>query len=134
MADKGRSSRRARVTQAIRDNLAEMLRTGIKDPRVRDAGIISVNNVELNRDMGIAQVFVSFLSADDPAIERAMDGLKAAAGFLRGPLGRRMNLARTPELRFVLDGSPEFAARLSAIVHEDEARAEEVKSDGDGED
>ena len=115
------SPRRARIAQAIRTNLTEMLARDIKDPRVHSAGLVTLHLVELNRDMSVARIYVSFTL--EAGVDRAMTGLGAAAGFLRGPLGRRLGLARPPELRFVHDTSPEFAARLSDIVREDQDRA-----------
>lgn len=115
------SPRRARVAQAMRNHLAEMLVTGtVHDPRVNKVGLIGVNHVELNQDMSSARVWVSFLVDDQTAIADAMRGLEAAAGFLRGPLARRMNLKRAPQLRFVHDQSPEFLQRLAQIREEDE--------------
>ncbi len=113
--------RRARVAQAMRNHLAEMLVTGtVHDPRVNKVGLIGVNHVELNQDMSSARVWVSFLVDDQAVIADAMRGLEAAAGFLRGPLARRMNLKRAPQLRFVHDQSPEFLQRLAQIREEDE--------------
>jgi ribosome-binding factor A len=122
MSDPGGNPRRARVAQTMRDLLAQMIDRDIKDPRARAAGLVSVNHVELNRDMSSARVYVSFFTADERAIAEAVRGLQAAARFLRGPLARKMNLARAPELRFVHDPSQEFVNRLSALVREDEAR------------
>ncbi len=132
MSEGGQGPRRKRVAQAILTNIAEMLAREVKDPRVHAAGLVSIHKVELNRDMSVARVYVSFFT--DTGVDRAMAGLNAVAKFLRGPLGRRLKLARTPELRFMHDTSPRFAEHLSEIVAEDEARAEEADRDGDGED
>jgi ribosome-binding factor A len=114
--------RRVRIERAIRTNLTEMLEREVKDPRVHAAGLVTIQLVELNRDLSVARVYVSF--SLEQAVDQAMAGLRAAAGYLRGPLGRRLRLARPPELRFVHDTSPEFAARLSDIVREDRERAQ----------
>ncbi len=125
------NSRRARVVQAIRTNLTEMLEREVKDPRVHGAGIVTINQVELNRDMSVARIYVSFTEVERAA--RAMEGLAAVAGFLRGPLGRRLHLARSPELRFQLDTSPEFSSKLSDIVREDRERAAAAGREDDDE-
>ena len=116
--------RRVRVSQSIRDALSEMLPREVKDPRVSAAGLIGVNHVELNSDMSIARVYVSFLGDDEKVIARAMEGLTRAQGFLRGPLGRHLKLARCPRLRFVRDESPDFHQRLRDIIVDDDQRAE----------
>ena len=127
-------ARRARVIQAIRDHLSEMVTREVKDPRVRDAGVVTVHNVDLNGDMSVAIVYVSFYGAAPEATQHGFAGLCAAAGYLRGPLARRMNLARAPALRFVLDTSPEFTARLAEIRQQDRQRAHQHQDDDSDDD
>lgn len=116
--------RRNRISRAIRDELAQSLWSDVKDPRVQAVGAvnISVNTVELNSDMSVARVFVSFIGVDEKQIESALRGLNAASRYLRGPLGRKLKLGRTPELRFVLDTGPDFCQKISDIVSDDEKR------------
>ena len=118
----GGNPRRARVAQTIRLHLSEMIHRELKDPRLAGVALISVNKVELNRDMSQARVFVGFPGAGEAEAEEATRALVAGAKRLRGPLGRRMNLARAPQLRFERDTSDEFAHRLTEIVREDEQR------------
>lgn len=124
----GQGTRRQRVANTMRDVLNELIAREVKDPRVHGAGLVSVSQVELNRDLSVAWVYVSFLSGpggddtDQAAVERALAGLKAAAGFLRGPIGRRMRLQRAPELRFARDIRAAFGQRMGEILHDDEQR------------
>ena len=124
--------RRPRVAQAMRDVLAPMLDREIKDPRVRAAGFASINHIELNRDMSVARIYVSFVGpADESEVirDRAMAALQASAGFLRGPVGRALRLRHAPELRFLYDDSPAFGQRISALVR-DEGPGQDGVSDG----
>jgi ribosome-binding factor A len=116
------SGRRVRVEQALRDTLAEMIDREVKDPRVKGAGLVTVQRVELNADLSVARVYVSVFG-DDITAKKAMAGLAAAGTFLRGPLGRKLHLQRPPELRFVRDESPEIVRHLAEIVRDDQARA-----------
>src|SRR5688572_26632853 len=114
----GGNTRRVRVAQAMRDLMAEMLDREVKDPRVKSAGLVSINHVELNADMSVARVLVSFLGPaehDARIRDRAMAGLEAASGFLRGPVARRLGLRRAPILRFVQDDSGAFGQRLTDL-------------------
>jgi ribosome-binding factor A len=113
----------------MRDVLSSLISREVHDPRVQQAGLVSVNHVELNRDMSVAHVYVAFLGASEEAGERATEALQHAAGFLRGPLGRELRLQRAPELRFVHDQSGEFGVRLSQVVREDQARRDESEGD-----
>lgn len=114
--------RKERVESAIREVLAELIAREVKDPRVHAAGMLGVSKVECTQDLSVAKVWIS-LYADDKVAKKAIDGLTAAAGFLRGPLGRRLNLVRPPELRFARDITAEMAIKLRGIVQEDEAKA-----------
>jgi ribosome-binding factor A len=120
-AERGGGPRKARLEAAIRDHLAELIRE-VKDPRVANAGVIGITHVDLNADLSVARVAVSFVGADPPRIERALAGLEAAAGFLRGPLGRRLAVGRSPRLRFERDPTAEVSAELAAIVRADQAK------------
>jgi ribosome-binding factor A len=116
------AGRKARVEQGLRDTLAEMIAREVKDPRVKAAGLVSVTRVECNVDLSVARVYVSIYGADAVA-DKAVAGLAAAAGFLRGPAGRALGLAHPPELRFLRDVTPEVSLQLAEIVRDDEERA-----------
>jgi ribosome-binding factor A len=118
----GGSSRKARVEHGIRDTLTEMIAADIKDPRVHEPKLLTLSRVELNVDMSVARCYVSIVG-DDATADAALEGLRKAAGFLRGPLGRRLGLQRAPELRFMMDPSLDVSEKLAAIVREDEERA-----------
>jgi ribosome-binding factor A len=120
------AGRKAKVEQALRDTLAEMIPREVKDPRVRAAGLVSVTRVECNVDLSVARVYVSVYGGKDDAIQAAVTGLQAAAGFLRGPTGRALNLRHPPELRFYRDQTAQVGLDLAAIVREDEAKAREA--------
>ena len=118
----GGNPRKPRVAQAIREALGDLIRSELNDPRVARAGFVSINHVELNKDMGLAHVYVAFYGGDDAAGEPAVVVLNKAAGKLRGPLGRALSLQRAPEIRFLHDQSSEFGVRLSQIIRDDELR------------
>jgi ribosome-binding factor A len=120
----GQGTRQQRVANAMRELLTELIAREVKDPRVHAAGMVSVSQVDLNRDLSVARVYVSFIggAGDEQAEDRALAALQAAAGFLRGPVGRRMRLQRAPELRFARDPRAEFGQRIREILIEDEQR------------
>ena len=116
------SARKARVEHGLRDALQEMIAADVRDPRVHAPTMLTVAKVELNVDMSVAHCYVSIV-ADDATADAALEGLKKAAGFLRGPIGRRLGLQRAPELRFLADPSVDMSEKLARIVREDEDRA-----------
>jgi ribosome-binding factor A len=131
-ANKG-FSRKDRVNEQIRRELAELIRTEIKDPRI---GMVSLTAVEITADYAHAKVFYTTLADAEtrPLIEA---GLKRASGFLRRELGRLVRIHTTPELHFVFDGSLERGSNLSKLIDEavliHAADSEEVAKDDNAE-
>lgn len=114
-----------RVNEQIRRELAELLHTEIKDPRV---GMVSVTEVEVSADYAHAKVFFSTLAEGDRLAE-IQHGLKQASGFLRRELGRRIRIHTTPELHFVHDRSMEHGASLSRLIDEASQLSDQTPED-----
>src|SRR5260221_13865465 len=77
--------------------------------------MITLTGVEVSPDLAYAKVFFTTL-ADAKSLKSIEAGLERAAGFLRAPLGKRLRLRGTPEIRFKHDGSVERGGRLSQLV------------------
>lgn len=116
------SARKARVEHALKEALQSAITHDVKDPRVRAATLLTVNKVELNVDLSVANVYISVVG-DEATADGVIAGLQKAAGFLRGPIGRELNLQHAPELRFSHDVSIDMSEKLAAIVKEDQERA-----------
>ena len=112
-ANKG-FSRRDRVSEQIRRELAELIRTELKDPRV---GMVSITSVEVSADYAHAKIFFSSMAGREH-LPSVLTGLQKAAGFLRRELGRRITIHSTPQLHFVFDESLERGADLSRLIEE----------------
>ena len=93
-----------------------MLMSGIKDDRV-GSGMVSVTDVEVSGDLQHAKIFVSIYGSDAAKTE-TMAGLKAATGFVRGELGHRLQLRRTPEILFREDRSVERGTRVLSLINQ----------------
>ena len=122
------AQRKARVEHALKEALQAAITNDVKDPRVRSATLVTIAKVELNVDLAVANIYVSVIG-DDAVADGVIKGLAKAAGFLRGPIGRELNLQHAPELRFMLDVSIDMSAKLHAIVREDEEKAKAAGRD-----
>lgn len=114
-AAKGPSQRQLRVGEILRHALADLLtRTDIADPEL-EGRYITVTEVKTSPDLRHATVFVRPFGADEdgPAIVKA---LSRHQRFLRGELGRRIDLKFTPDLAFRLDESFDEAERIDALL------------------
>ena len=117
-------SRKDRVSEQIRRELAELIRTELKDPRV---GMISLTAVELTPDYAHAKVFFATLNSDH--LEEIERGLKRSAGFLRRELGKRIHIHTLPELHFVYDNSIERGASMSLLIDQANALSDQTPED-----
>lgn len=113
------SRRVERVAALIRREMSELLISGIKDERVQH-GMVSVTSVEVAGDLQHCKVFVSIFGSDADR-EQAMAGLQAAATYVKGELGRRLKLRRTPEVVFVLDRGLEKGNTVLGLLQQLEA-------------
>lgn len=108
------SKRLARLNEQLKREISGLLRTQVRDPRV---GLVSVTGVEVAADLGSARVFVRMLGSEAERVA-SLEGLAAAAPFLRKTLGQELHVRRVPELRFQEDRSFEQAQRIERILHE----------------
>ncbi len=123
-------SRSDRVCEQIRRDLAEIIRSELKDPRI---GMISLTSVELTPDYAHAKIY--FTTLDTSHLPEIQVGLRRASGFMRRELGRRVRIHTLPELHFIHDDSLERGASLSKLIDEASAlsRASEEQEPGAGE-
>ncbi|HVY07238.1 MAG TPA: 30S ribosome-binding factor RbfA [Burkholderiales bacterium] len=105
-------SRLGKIADQVQKDLAELVRTELKDPRV---GMITLTGVEMSSDHKHAKIFFTTLGGADAAA-LADIGLKRASGFLRSQLARGLKLRVVPELHFVYDESVERGMRLSKLI------------------
>ena len=107
-------SRKDRVCEQIRRDLAELIFREIKDPRI---GMVSLTAVEVTPDYAHAKVYFSTLLGEEnlPSI---LEGLQQSSGFLRHELGKRIRIHTIPELQFIYDESLVRGAQLSRLIDE----------------
>ena len=103
--------RAERVGQAMQEELSQMLLRDLKDPRI---GRATITRVRVTDDLRHARAFVAV--AGDPAAQaRALEGLRSAAGFVRGELARRLNLRYAPDIVFEADETLDEMQRLGEL-------------------
>ncbi|WP_299787010.1 30S ribosome-binding factor RbfA [uncultured Shewanella sp.] len=106
-------SRTRRIAQQLQQELAQVLQRDIKDPRI---GMVTVNDVDVSRDLSYAKVFVTFFEEDKEVVEEKLEALSSASGYIRSLVAGRMKLRVMPELRFVYDSSLVEGMRMSNLV------------------
>ena len=105
---------RARINDAVRDLLADLLQTRLQDPRLRE---VTVTAVEVTQDLSLATVYFSVLGDEDRR-RLARRGLERVSGLLRREIARRLRLRNAPELRYEFDDSLERGQRIETLLRE----------------
>ncbi len=105
--------RSSRVSSQMQKELAIILQQGMKDPRI---GFITVNEVELSKDLSSAKVFITALGADEQGQKENLKLLNEAAPYIRSEVGKRMRLRCVPYIKFHYDTSFENGMRVSELL------------------
>ncbi len=105
-------SRTSRIADQMQRDLAQVIRTEVKDPRV---GLVTIQSIDVSPDYAHAKVFITQLG-DAKNAKSCTDALNHAAGFLRHQLAERLGLRTMPALRFVYDESVERGIQISTLI------------------
>ena len=120
-------ARGLRVADQIQRDLAEIVAYGLKDPRV---GMVTITEVQITPDYAHAKVFFTMLKDDAVTVKNTVDGLTAAAGFIRNQLGKRLHIHTLPMLHFVHDTSTSRGMEMSLLIDQANAsRAADAEPD-----
>ena len=111
-----------RVNSLIREEISDLLRREIKDPRL--SNFVAITEVVTSPDLKHATIFVSNLSGEERKQE-TIHALSAAAGFLHHELTKRLDMRQVPDLHFQWDDSIERGERLLRLM--DEVATDEEK-------
>jgi ribosome-binding factor A len=108
------SIRVERVRELLKRELGEIIR---RELPLSEAGLITVNDVEISNDLQIATVYVGVVG-NEKERENALTLLEQSRKRLQALVGRAVVLKYTPQLRFVLDDSVERGNRVLRIIEE----------------
>ncbi|TIC83154.1 30S ribosome-binding factor RbfA [Crenobacter intestini] len=106
-------SRADRMADQIQRDLAELIRAGLKDPRV---GFVTITSVEVTRDYSHAKIYYTVMQEDKRALTQEI--LDHSAGYLRSELARGLKVFTVPQLHFVYDESIERGVHMSRLIDE----------------
>ena len=106
--------------------LAAILQSGVKDPRL---GFVTVNSVELSRDLAVAKVYFTVLGKLCDEVEKNREIIDRSVPFIRRELAKRMRIRVLPELRFLYDQSLESGMRIDRLLDESLAPTDKGQDD-----
>ena len=109
------SIKNTRINGEVQKELARIISNDIKDPRI--AQFTSVTAVEVAPDLKTMKAWISVLG-DEEALDRTMQGLRSAEGFIRHELAVSVNLRNTPEITFITDDSIAYGIDMIKKIDE----------------
>ncbi len=112
MEKRAQKYHRERLGEALREEIETIVEGELGDPRI---GLATVTSVEMADDGRSARVMVAVQGSDEEC-QRSMEGLEAAAAFIRHEVADRLQLRRAPELFFLLDRSEKYSARIDELL------------------
>jgi ribosome-binding factor A len=112
--------RTERIGAELQRDLAGIMRSEVKDPRLK---LVTIQEVRVSRDLSHAKVYFTCFPADEDGSEQAKLLNGRIAGFLRGRLARRVRMRAVPELHFVHDESIAQGEHLSQLIEDAVASA-----------
>jgi ribosome-binding factor A len=112
--------RSERLAEEIRQQVARMIASDLKDPRL---GFVTVTRVELAHDLEHARVHVGVLGSEAER-EKSLAALRQASGFVRRELGKRLRIRHTPEIDFRYDKGLDATDRVARLLEAERLRSE----------
>ncbi len=109
------AKRNYRLAGEIKRDLTDIFAHEIRDPHIDS--LVSVTDIEVSNDCSFARVYVSKLGSQAER-EALLQSLEKANGFIRSLLSQRLQIRKVPELRFYLDNSLEYGAKIEQILGE----------------
>ncbi|MGP1455240.1 MAG: 30S ribosome-binding factor RbfA [Treponema sp.] len=95
--------RLTKLAEQIRQEISQLIFSGkIKDPRV--SNFLSINRVEVSRDLAYAKIYVSSFM-DNHKTKQGVRGLENASGFIRTTLAKKLHIHQCPQFTFIYDES-----------------------------
>jgi ribosome-binding factor A len=108
------SLRLQRVRELLKREIGEVIR---REVPVHEAGLVTVNDVDVAGDLHSAVVFISILGTAEQQ-KRGLTLLARHRKRIQGLVGRAVVLKYTPTLRFVIDDSVVRGNRVLDIIEE----------------
>lgn len=126
-----RTMRPERLGKLLVEEISDILRTRVKDPRV---GFVTITGVVMTPDLRIAKVYFSVLGNEEER-SKSIQALESARTFIQSEVGSRIRLRFNPELHFHQDTSLEYGARIESLLARIHAqdRSKDISKDINGE-
>ncbi|CCH01560.1 ribosome-binding factor A [Fibrella aestuarina BUZ 2] len=107
------SKRQQKVARQLQKDLSEIFQREL--PHAFNGAFITVTNVRVSPDLGIARVYLSFLAAKNKQL--LLEAVEEKGRSIRQLLGERVRhqLRIVPDLQFYIDDTAEYADKMDKL-------------------
>ena len=108
------NTRPERVKELLKEEISEIIRREIKDPRL---GFVTITDAEVTKDLRHAKVYISVLG-DEKQKAESFSVLQRAKRFIRTEFGHRVSMKVLPEIVFEFDTATEHGIRIFELLEQ----------------
>ncbi|MBO5773008.1 MAG: 30S ribosome-binding factor RbfA [Clostridia bacterium] len=105
-----------KLNSEFRKEIDNCLRTKFKHPDLTE--MFTVLDVECDRLLIGARVYISIFSTDKVRAEKTFKALCTGEPFVRHCLSKTMHLRKIPRFTFILDDSNEKGSKIDRLINE----------------
>lgn len=109
-------NRSERLKGEYKKAIYEIITRKLKNPYITE--MFSITDVEATSDLSYAKVYVSVFSTDVEKKMRTFGEIESSAKTIRYELAKMMKSRTVPELKFYLDGSMDYSAKMEKLFKE----------------
>lgn len=109
-------SRSERLSGEFQKEISSVISTKLRNNYPEISAIISVTEADIAPDLKSAKIFISIFDTNETKSKNSFEIIKQNAGFIRRELAKVMRIRTVPELRFHLDESMEYGAKIDKIL------------------
>lgn len=110
------SNRVEKLNSEFKRLISEILTKKVKDPRITE--MFTVIDVDCDRELSNAKVYLSIFSADAEKAAATYAAIKENEPFVRREISRGMHIHKVPQFVFVLDTSMAYGQKISEMLNE----------------
>ena len=112
-----KSTRGERLSGEFQKEISSVISTKLRNKEPGLSAIISVTEADVAPDLKSAKIYISIFDTDAERCKNSFEIIKQNAGFIRYELAKVMHIRTVPELRFPLDESMEYGAKIDKILN-----------------
>ena len=102
--------RTKRFAELIRQEVSNVIRDSVHDPKVKD---VVITAVKVNVDLDLAIYWTTY---NNDALKGIQAGLERSAGFIRKEILKSVRSKKVPKLEFIIDDSRQEADRIDGLL------------------